>query len=178
MPPFPGAEARADRREGTGQTDHRHCLPAFAAEPFAAASTAQVHKAELQDGTPVVVKIQRPNIVPTINADLEILGELIETLQGALRHRCRTTTSAGIFQEFAKNLKEELDYRIESFNARRLADTMAEFPEVTVPAMYGHLTTAKVLTMGYVEGVKIIKTEEIEQAGWDTKPISSLFLRA
>ena len=51
------------------------------------------------------------------------------------------------------------------------------FPEVTVPTMYGHLTTAKVLTMGYVEGVKIIKVQEIEAAGWDHSTISrSMFL--
>ena len=82
----------------------------------------------------------------------------------------------GIFQEFANNLREELDYRVESFNARRLADDMAVFPCVTVPTMYGHLTTSKVLTMELVKGVKIIKTDEITAAGWNTDELGGYFL--
>ncbi|MBK8048496.1 MAG: AarF/ABC1/UbiB kinase family protein [Anaerolineales bacterium] len=125
-------------------------------EPFAAASTAQVHHATLHTGERVVIKVQRPNIGPKINADLEILGDLLHTLQGRINWM-QENDVLGIFGEFAKNLREEIDYRIESFNARRLEDNMTVFPEVKVPKMYGHLTTAKVLTMEYVQGVKIIK---------------------
>lgn len=174
VPPFPGPEAVAIVEKELGKPI-KELYAVFCDEPFAAASTAQVHKAELHDGTPVVVKVQRPNIVPQINADLEILGELLQTLQGRFEVM-RDNDILGIFQEFASNLKEELDYRIESFNARRLADTMSMFPEVEVPKMYGHLTTAKVLTMGYVEGVKIIKVDAIRAAGWDTNHVSAMFL--
>lgn len=175
VPPFPGEEAVLIVEKELGKPIHE-LFVRFAAEPFAAASTAQVHRAELKDGTLVVVKVQRPNIVPIINADLEILGELLQTLQGRFEWM-RDSDILGIFQEFAKNLKEELDYRSESFNARRLADTMSVFPEVTVPKMYGQLTTAKVLTMDYVNGVKIIKVEEIAAAGLSPQYLSSLFLR-
>ena len=78
----------------------------FAPEPFAAASTAQVHKAALQDGTPVVVKVQRPNIVPTINADLEILGELIADAARSLRIGCATTTSRASSRNSPKTCKK------------------------------------------------------------------------
>jgi ubiquinone biosynthesis protein len=175
VPPFPGAEARAIVERELGKPI-AELFATFADEPFAAASTAQVHKATLPDGTAVVVKVQRPNIVPKINADLEILHDLLMTLQGRIEWM-RDNDILGIFEEFGSNLREELNYRIEAFNARRLADTMAEFPEVTVPTVYGHLTTSRVLTMDFVSGVKIIRTDEIAQAGWDTKQISRTFLR-
>ena len=174
VPPFPGDEAiaivEAELHKPIGEL-----FAHFEQEPFAAASTAQVHKAQLHDGTPVVVKVQRPNIVPEINSDLEILAELLVTLQGRFEW-LRDNDVLGIFQEFANNLREELDYRVESFNARRLADDMAVFPRVTVPKMYGHLTTSKVLTMELVKGVKIIKTDEITAAGWNTDELGGYFL--
>ena len=128
------------------------------------------------DGTPVVVKVQRPNIVPKIQADLEILGEVLVTLQNRIDW-VRTSDILGIFDEFASNLRDELDYRIESFNARRLADNMSAFPRVTVPKMYGHLTTSKVLTMELVQGVKIIRVEEISAAGCNTQELAAEFLQ-
>jgi ubiquinone biosynthesis protein len=174
VPPFPGVEAiaiiEAELRKPIGEL-----FAHFEAEPFAAASTAQVHKAQLHDGTPVVVKVQRPNIVPKINADLEIMAELLVTLQERIDW-VRDNDVLGIFQEFANNLREELDYRVESFNARRLAEDMAIFPRVVVPKMYGHLTTSKVLTMALVKGVKIIRTEEIAEAGWNTDELGGCFL--
>lgn len=174
VPPFPGSQAIAivesELRKPIGEL-----FAKFEEQPFAAASTAQVHRAQLHDGTEVVVKVQRPNIVPEINADLEIMADLLMTLQSRFE-KVRDNDLLGIFQEFADNLREELDYRIESFNARRLADDMAVFPRVTVPKMYGQLTTAKVLTMEFVKGVKIIKTDEIAAAGWNTDELGGCFL--
>jgi ubiquinone biosynthesis protein len=134
-----------------------------------------VHRAQLHDGTQVVVKVQRPNIVPKINADLEIMADLLLTLQDRIEW-VRDNDILGMFEEFADNLREELDYRVESFNARRLADDMAIFPGVVVPKMYSALTTAKVLTMEFVKGVKIIKTDEISAAGWNTDDLAAYFL--
>lgn len=175
VPPFPGAQAVAIVEAELGKPV-ADLFGSFTPDPFAAASTAQVHKATLPDGTPVVVKVQRPNIVPKIKADLAILEELLVTLSQR-NEWMRDNDILGIFDEFARNLREELDYRIESFNARRLADTMSVFSEVTVPKMYGHLTTARVLTMDWVQGVKIIKVQEIAAAGVDPCTLSATFLR-
>lgn len=174
VPPFRGSEAVAIV-EAELKSPLAAIFAQFEEEPFAAASTAQVHKAILLDGTPVVVKVQRPNIVPKINADLQILGELLVTLQNRIDW-VRDNDVLGIFTEFATNLRDELDYRIESFNARRLADEMSCFTRVTVPKMYGHLTTAKVLTMELVKGVKIIRVDEISAAGWDRHQLAAYFL--
>ncbi len=175
VPPFPGDQAvaivEAELHNSIG-----NLFSYFDETPFAAASTAQVHKALLPDGTPVVVKVQRPNIVPKIQADLEILGEVLVTLSDRFEW-VRNNDILGIFDEFADNLREELDYRVESFNARRLADNMAAFERVHVPKMVGQLTTAKVLTMELVQGVKIIRTDEIAAAGWDTRELAAYFLQ-
>lgn len=175
VPPFPGDQAVAIV-EAELKNSIANLFSAFDDTPFAAASTAQVHKALLPDGTPVVVKVQRPNIVPKIQADLEILQEVLVTLSNRFAW-VRDNDILGIFDEFASNLREELDYRIESFNARRLADNMAEFPRVCVPKMYGQLTTSKVLTMDFVQGVKIIRVDEISAAGWDLPELAAYFLQ-
>ncbi len=83
VPPFPGSRGRPLSRAELGKPINE-LFAQFAGEPFAAASTAQVHRAQLFDGTDVVVKVQRPNIVPKIQADLEILGEVLVTLQNRI----------------------------------------------------------------------------------------------
>ncbi len=174
VPPFDSAQAMGIIEKELGAP-----IPTLFAQfdpvPFAAASTAQVHKAELFDGTAVAVKVQRPNIVPKIKADLQILQEVIGTLS-ARSEVMRDNDILGIFQEFASNLLEELDYRNEAYNARRLADNMAQFPFIKVPAIYGQLTTGRVLTMEFVVGVKIIKVDEIVAAGLTPKLIAGEFL--
>ena len=175
VPPFPGAEAvKIVEKELGKPIDELYAQ--FAGEPFAAASTAQVHRAQLFDGTDVVVKVQRPNIVPKIKADLQILQEVLQTLS-ARNEWMRENDVLGIFAEFATNLLKELDYRNEAFNGRQLADTMSEFPEVKVPRMYRELTTAKVLTMDFEAGVKITNVAKIEEAGLDPLQLARTFLR-
>ena len=149
----------------------------FDMTPFAAASTAQVHKATLKDGSAAVVKVQRPDIVPQMNADLIMLQEILRTLSGRFQWM-QENDVLGIFDQFSKNVLEELDYRNESFNARRLQELMAVFPEVKVPNMYGQYTTAKVETMEYVSGVKSSNIVAMRAAGWDTPQIARIFLRA
>lgn len=175
VPPFPGAEAIqiVEKELGKPVTD---LYAQFSHEPFAAASTAQVHRAQLIDGSDVVVKVQRPNIVPKIQADLQILGEVLQTLSARIEWM-RDNDVLGIFGEFAANLLKELDYRNEAFNGRQLADTMAAIPEVTVPRIYRTLTTAKVLTMGFESGVKITNVAQIEAAGIDPQALARTFLR-
>ncbi len=175
VPPFPGAEAVELVEKALGKPINE-LFAEFAVEPFAAASTAQVHRARLPDGTDVVVKVQRPNIVPKINADLQVLGDVLQTLAARMEWM-RDNDVIGIFNEFATNLVKELDYRNEAFNARQLADTMAAFPEVQIPATYRDYTTANVLTMDYVEGVKITNVERIAAAGHDPQQLARTFLR-
>ncbi|HHY56817.1 MAG TPA: hypothetical protein GYA08_15435 [Chloroflexi bacterium] len=175
VPPFPGAEAVALVETELGKPLHEFYAE-FSLEPFAAASTAQVHRARLHDGAEVVVKVQRPNIVPKIRADLQIMHELLQTLTN-YNAWMRENNVLSMFNEFTGNLIKELDYRNEALNARQLTDTMAAFPEVEVPTIVRDLTTAKVLTMSYVQGVKIIDVAAITEAGHDPKHLARVFLR-
>jgi len=126
----------------------------FDAEPLAAASLAQVHRAALRDGRPVAVKVQRPGVREQIVEDLEVLAEVAEVLE---RH-----TEAGeryelgrLLEEFRGSLMRELDYRQEARNLRTLAANLAEFDRLVVPAPVDDYTTERVLTMDLIKGRKV-----------------------
>src|SRR5512136_1485290 len=149
----------------------------FDKEPMAAASTAQVHRAVLHTGEEVVVKVQRPDIVPQVRADLGVMHEIA----GALQKRGVVGSSVdavGTIDEFGSNVMRELDYQNEAYNARRVAYNMQTIAGVHVPKIYGQQTTTKVLTMEFIHGVKLNKVEKIDAAGIDRKQLARTFIRA
>ncbi len=149
----------------------------FEKEPMAAASTAQVHRAVLHTGEEVVVKVQRPDIVPQVRADLGVMHEIAGALQR--RHVVGPSVDAvGTIDEFGTNVMRELDYQNEAYNARRVAYNMQSIPGVHVPKIYGQQTTSKVMTMEFIRGVKLSKVEQIDAAGIDRKQLARTFIRA
>ena len=149
----------------------------FEHEPFAAASTAQVHRATLKDGTLVAVKVQRPRIQAKTQADLGVIQELAKV--GEKRFAAaRKIGLEGIVAEFARGVLKELDYRNEAYHAKRLADGMQRFPEVHVPLVYDELSGQRVITMEFVKGIKISKADELRAAGFDTTALGTVFIRA
>ena len=149
----------------------------FDKEPLAAASTAQVHRATLLDGTEVVVKVQRPNIDVTVKADLNVLRDLSTRIQRK-QEWAQGIDLRGLVFEFADGIMRELDYRNEASNARLLARNMEMFPEIHIPEIYGEYCTAKVLTMEYIEGVKITDVQEIDGAGLDRIALADVFINS
>ena len=145
--------------------------------PFAAASTAQVHQATLHDGTLVAVKVQRPRIQAKTQADLGVMEELASVGERRLA-MARKVGLRGIVDEFAAGVLKELDYRNEAYHARRLADGMTRFPEVHVPTVYDDLSGQRVITMEFVNGIKISKAQELREAGFDTAALGTVFIRA
>ncbi|MDH4141806.1 MAG: AarF/UbiB family protein [Chloroflexota bacterium] len=146
-------------------------------EPFAAASTAQVHRATLPTGEEVAVKIQRPNIVAKTKADLGVLEELGRVAE----RRSALATKIGaqaMIREFAAGVLKELDYRNEAYHALRIADSMRRFPEIHVPVVDNDRSTARVLTAEFVRGIKISDVEGLRNAGLDTTHLGSVFIRA
>jgi ubiquinone biosynthesis protein len=126
----------------------------FDREPLAAASLAQVHRANLRDGTDVVVKVQRPGIREQIVEDLEALNEVARFLD--------THTSLGKRYEFENMLVElrrsllrELDFHLEANNLIAFAENLYEFEDIVIPEPIETFTTSRVLTMTYIEGKKI-----------------------
>ena len=149
----------------------------FEHEPFAAASTAQVHRATLKDGTIVAVKVQRPRIQAKTQADLGVIEQLAKVAEQRFS-AARKIGLEGIVSEFAAGVLKELDYRNEAYHAKRLADGMTRFPEVHVPLVYDDLSGQRVITMEFVKGIKISKADELRAAGFDTTELGTVFIRA
>jgi ubiquinone biosynthesis protein len=149
----------------------------FEKEPLAAASTAQVHRAVLHTGEEVVVKVQRPDIIPQVQADLGVMYEIAGTLQ---RRRMvgPGIDAVGTVDEFGANMLRELDYQNEAYNTRRIAHNMQSIPGVHLARIYSQQTTSKVMTEEFIHGAKLILVNQIDAAGIDRKQLARTFIRA
>ena len=176
VPPFPSSEAREIIIEELGAPPE-DIFATFESNPFAAASTAQVHRAVLHSGDLVVVKVQRPHINTQMKADLGIMQNAVRVVSSHSEY-VRTIDLKGMVDEFSKNVLAELDYGGEAYNAYRLNDNMANIDGVRVPKIYGEFSTSKVLTMEYVQGVKISDIGAIDAAGLNRDVLSEKLLRA
>ncbi len=124
----------------------------FEAQAMASASIAQVHRAELPDGTPVAVKVRRPDIGPVIRADLRILYTLAHLVKGRVELP-GVYTPVAIVSEFEAAVMQELDFFREARNCDRFRSTMAERqPDVVVPKVHTGHSARRVLTLELIEG--------------------------
>ncbi|MCL4425425.1 MAG: AarF/ABC1/UbiB kinase family protein [Firmicutes bacterium] len=167
VPPFSGEVARQVVEVELGQTLASLFL-SFDPNPLAAASIGQVHRAVLLDGQPVVVKVQRPNIAAVIESDLEILRRLAGVAQQHSPWR-ELYSLPEMVEEFATSIHREINYLREGQNADRFRRNFAEDPTILVPRVYWDYTTPRVLTMEYIEGVKVNDLEELTRQGVDRK---------
>ncbi|MEI6045958.1 MAG: AarF/ABC1/UbiB kinase family protein [Chloroflexota bacterium] len=126
----------------------------FDTTPLAAASIGQTHLATLLDGTEVVVKVRRPNVVKQVEEDLEILQNLATTASRRWEFANRYDL-AGLAQEFAQTLHSELDYLREGHNAERFAANFATEADIHIPKVFWETTTSRVLTMERILGIKV-----------------------
>jgi ubiquinone biosynthesis protein len=143
----------------------------FNPQPFAAASIAQVHKAQLKDGTNVAVKILRPGIEKIIDTDLDILSFLATLLEkhGKLQNLC---SPVEIVQEFNRTIYRELDLTKEGHNFNRFRTNFAASKTVYIPQIYWEFTTEAILTMEFVDGIKISDNGRLENAGYSLPTIA------
>ncbi|MCL4499818.1 MAG: AarF/ABC1/UbiB kinase family protein [Chloroflexi bacterium] len=124
------------------------------AEPMAAASLAQVHRAKLLNGTPVIVKVLRPGVRETVETDIEIMYKRAQFLE---QHssRARVYGVLDMVDEFAMTIREEMDYTREARNTDRLRESLSGEREIDVPVVYWNLTSIQVLTLQEMQGIKI-----------------------
>jgi ubiquinone biosynthesis protein len=150
---------------------------AFEPEPIGTASLGQVHAAELRDGRPVVVKVQRPNIRNLLADDLAFFHELAEFLSEHTAAGARIDM-VGIVQQLERALSDELDYRIEARNAATFRRSLAEFPRILIPRVIEAYTTERVLTTERIRGSKIDSVSPLTRLEHDFHPVARELTRA
>ena len=153
VPPFPIAEVRAEIERGLGRPVGR-CFAELEEQPLASASIAQVHRARTHSGERVVVKVQRPRIRQRVESDVAILYQIARLVE-AVVEETGVYTPTGIVEEFDRAIHEELDFGNEAQNARAMAEASKDRPFLVIPRVYADLSCDSVLTMEYVEGVKV-----------------------
>ena len=180
--PFEASEVRRVLEDELGAPVER-LFRSFEWTPAAAASIGQVHRAELPDGTPVAVKVQRPGIAALVRADLKLMrwaALLVDAgpFLGGTRARF-------VVEEFARWTREELDYRIEARHAAVLRRNAGGDPFERNPKIFPSHTTRRVLTMEYLEGIPLLEivsaarrkdqafADELARRGHDPRRIAS-----
>jgi predicted unusual protein kinase regulating ubiquinone biosynthesis (AarF/ABC1/UbiB family) len=174
--PFPYSEVEAIVTAELGVKISKAFLE-FEKTPIAAASLGQVHRAVLRTGRPVAVKVQRPGIQEQILKDLEVLEEIAEAADEHTEAG-RKFGFTGMLQEFRKTLLRELDYRQEARNLETLAQNLAEFDRIVVPAPIEDYTTSRVLTTEYVRGQKVTSLHPVVQLDLDGTALAEQLFRA
>lgn len=166
LPPFPNSvamgiiERELDRSIGEVYSE-------ISPHPVAAASLGQVYRGRLRSGEEVAIKVQRPQLLPTITLDLFLMrwasGWLAPWLPLNLGHDLTL-----IVDEFGIKLFEEIDYLNEARNAEKFAANFQDDPTVKVPSIYWRFSSRRVLTLEWINGFKLTDTERIKAAGLDS----------
>ncbi len=144
--------------------------------PLAAGSMAQVHRATLENGARVVLKVQRPTASTDILADVELLKIFAD--KTAERSAFRQVIDApAIIEHLTDSLKRELDFRHEAANLERMREVLAPFDRLDVPRLYEDFTTARFLVMEEIEGVSIRETEQSPERKEAAKQLLEAYYR-
>ncbi|SFN98301.1 ubiquinone biosynthesis protein [Roseovarius lutimaris] len=150
--PFEVIRATTEAELGGALSDH---FTSFGAEPVASASLAQVHRATLADGTAVAVKVQRPDIDSLIARDLDALELGLGLLRRIAPRKLRRTNLSAFFEEFRRYTMNELDFSLEAQTMERFRQNFSGHAIVRIPKTYPKLTTRRILTMDWVDGMRL-----------------------
>ena len=169
--PFAGDEARKIVEHELGRPIGE-VFNEFDTEPFAAASLGQAHRAVLaEDGSEVVVKVQRPGVQAKTETDLEILEHLARIAERR-NDVLEVQRPTAILAEFREALRKELDYTVEGAHLKRFGSMSAGDAGVRIPRVYEAWTTPRVLTMERLSGWKVSSLDDGLPAGFDGQEIA------
>jgi len=165
VPSFPFADVTAQLiRELGGPVES--FFASIDPEPLAAASIAQVHRARLTTGEDVVIKVRRPGIVELVESDI---GALMSLARLAERHipGSEIYDPVALVREFARTIRREMDFSREGHTIEKFRDNFARTPWMYFPRVYWQQSARGVLTMEYVDGVKVTDQDRFARSGLD-----------
>jgi len=176
--PFPFAEVKRTLDQELGAEKAAQLID-IDPQQLASASIAQVHTAKLKDGTPVVIKVQRPGIIGRCMADMKLM-RILARLVARFKKNAELANPVGIIDDFTNTLSEELDFRKEAANLQRFNDIMAELDHknIRAPVPHSEFITRKVLVMERFMGLRVDSYDEIKARGIDGETKLVVGLRA
>lgn len=141
-------------------------------KPLAAGSIAQVHSAQLADGTTVVIKIQRPGIKQLIETDLDLMTTIAELMEKYIPES-RFMRPSAMVQALSDALTAELDFVREAGSMSKMAANFKDIQHIHFPTVYWNLSTSKVLTLSHMDGLPADDRDRMVAAGIDVKLLMS-----
>jgi len=162
---LPFSELRAQLTEDLGGLPE-NIFPRLETQALAAASLAQVHRAWLSDGTPVVLKIRRPGIRPLVEADLRLLKRLAEIVESEAPD-LRRYRPKEVVRQFTLSLRRELDFSAEGRSAERIAANFEAQADIVIPRIYWEWTCERLNVQDYIDGIPGRDTAALDASGLD-----------
>src|SRR5262249_23977127 len=141
-------------------------------KPYAAASIAQIHRAKLASGMPVVLKIRRPGVEAKIDADLRILDHRAHVIERELPE-VRRYRPVQVVGQLRQSLERELDLAVEGGNTERLARSFGDDLEILVPRVYWEWTSSTMNVQEHIQGIRGNDLAAIDSAGLDRKTLAA-----
>ena len=140
-------------------------------KPFASASLSQVYKAQLKNGDWVAIKVQKPNVKEIINTDLDILTDLANLTKIIIRDDWVFQPPL-IVSEIKRSLTKEINFVLEGLNYERFSENFKNVEYVKLPKVYWQYTNTEILTMEYIDAIKMKELFSYQSDEYDKRKIA------
>jgi len=177
VPSFPTTEAYARIESELGRT-LQQAYAEIDAEPIAAASLGQVYRARLHSGKEVAVKVQRPNLEAILRFDIALLYRFVQVTNRFFPKANENADWEGMLHEFYATIFEEIDYVKEGQNADLFRRNFRDWRAIRVPTIYWTHTTARVLTLEFIRGTKVVDLEALRARRISPVKVNRLMVKA
>jgi ubiquinone biosynthesis protein len=156
---------------------YTNVFKSFSSQSIGSASIAQVHRAELKDGTPVVVKVQKPNVPQLIEDDVRILQILADLCEHYLPET-RIFNPKGMVNEFTRSISLETNFIVEANNIKRFQENFEDNPKIKIPEVYLEFSGTKILVMEELKGKPMSDPNSFDQNGISRNQLMKVGLEA